>query len=119
MSGGHFEYQNDSLCLDITGEYPDYGERGRRNSKDAARNNKLEDAEISELVYDVFCLIHSYDWYTSGDTRKETYLEDVRIFKEKWFSAVRPARLKSYIDAKIEETRTELYNLIGVKEDTE
>lgn len=117
MSGGHFGYQNDSLCERITGEYPDYGESGRKNSKDAARNNRLEDAEISELVYDVFCLIHSYDWYFCGDTCKETYLEDVRLFKEKWFSAVRPARLKNYIDAKIDETRKELCDLIGIKEE--
>lgn len=42
----------------------------------------FEDREISELVWDVFDLIHSYDWYASGDTCKETYLKGKAEFKK-------------------------------------
>ena len=45
----------------------------------------MGDPEISALVYDVFCLLHSYDWAESGDTDMDAYQKDVEIFKSQWF----------------------------------
>ena len=39
---------------------------------------------ISEIVFDVLCLINSFDYYKSGDILYEDYLEDVKFFKNKW-----------------------------------
>ena len=62
MSGGHFGYLDSRLKDEIFG-WTDKPE------------NVFEDREISELVFDVLDLIHEFDWYYSGDTDKETYLE--------------------------------------------
>ncbi len=86
MSGGHFDYRNDSLCHDIYGwsVSPDYGERGFKQSNLARRLDPLDDFVMSELIFDVFCVLHSYDWWQSGDTGEETYRSDVTRFKNKW-----------------------------------
>lgn len=68
--------------------------------------------EISELVLDVFDLIHSYDWYASGDTCKETYLKDKAEFKEKWFSN-RGVRVRAIVDSALSDVRRELYETFG------
>ena len=87
MSGGLYAYQNDSLCDEVTGVYPDYGldtDEHREKAIAARILNKLEDKQISEIAYDVFCLIHSYDWYFCGDTCRDDYMADVKAFKKKW-----------------------------------
>lgn len=86
MSGGRFDYRNDDACSEIFhGKlYPAYGDDGFKHSKEARRINPLEDRELSEMVFDMFCVLHSYDWYASGDTGEEQYRADVKRFKDKW-----------------------------------
>lgn len=87
MSGGYFGYSNDAAAREIFDDEVtiSYGlENLKDESKQAANDNPLEDHEISELVYDVFCLLHSYDWYKECDTSHETYQKDVAFFKNKW-----------------------------------
>ena len=100
MSGGCFNYSNDSVCNEIFGWRlsPDYGERGFSKSAAARRMNPLGDRIISELVFDVFCLLHSFDWYKSGDTEEEDYLEDVKFFKKKWLKPMSEARVRAIVD---------------------
>jgi len=91
MSGGHFDYINDSLCDTITGAYPRLdmnGEEQHYMAKAVRILNRLEDGDISEITYDVFCLLHSFDWYRSGDTGRSDYEADVKAFKEKWRTVV-------------------------------
>lgn len=71
MSGGHFDYQDRQLKNDMFGYDHEY-------------KNPLEDKEISNIVYDVLTLLHDFDWYKSGDTSEETYLESKENFKKKW-----------------------------------
>ena len=102
MSGGHFEYLDSRLKDEIFG----YEDKVK---------NVFEDREISELVFDVLDLIHEFDWYYSGDTGKETYLEAKAKFKKKWFSS-RGVRIKRTIDTAIDEVRAELYETYGIEE---
>ena len=121
MSGGHFDYRNDSLCRDIYGWgiSVNYGEKGFNQSKFARRLNPLEDLVISELVFDVFCLLHSFDWYQSGDTSKETYREDVKRFKEKWLKSLSKSYINEVINDEISRLREELHEAFNLgKEDT-
>lgn len=99
MSGGHFEYADSRLKDEIFGWM------------DTPRN-VFEDREISELVWDVLDLIHDYDWYVSGDTCKETYLNAKAKFKRKWLSN-RGVRVKRIVDDAIGEIRNELYETFG------
>lgn len=100
MSGGRFDYKDMSLKDEIFG-WTD------------TPTNAFEDVEISKLVWDVLGLIHDYDWYASGDTCKETYLEAKREFKKKWFSN-RGVRVRRIVDDAINEVRNELYETFGL-----
>lgn len=105
MSGGHFDYKDSMLKHEIFGW----------SDKPC---NVFEDREISELVWDVLDLIHEYDWYTSGDTSKGTYLNKKTTFKEKWFSN-RGVRVRQIVDAALQETKQELYDTFGFEEATQ
>ena len=114
MSGGCWNYMNDSTASEILGYhiYVGYGldsERHNENYKMVVRDNPLGDPEISALVFDVFCLLHSYDWAESGDTSMDAYQKDVAVFKDRWFKKVRKDRIKEMIDISIEKLQEELY----------
>ena len=84
MSGGNFNYENDSAARNIFGWDVEVNynlERLQDDAKLVAKQNPLEDREISELAYDLFCLLHSYDWYVSCDTGPESYAEDVKFLR--------------------------------------
>ena len=121
MSGGHWDYQTDRACNEVFGWRTDavYGIGSEKHSagvKWARKINPLEDKQLSELVYDVFCLLHSYDWYTSGDTCEETYLKDVEYFKNKWLKETPEMLVKREINQTLAEAKEELYKALGVQE---
>ena len=115
MSGGHWDYRNDNLARDIFGWHLnlDYGEQGFAERRKAMRLNPLEDKEISGLVWDVFCLLHSYDWYASGDTSEETYRQDVEFFKNRWLKPSRKNVLRGVVEDCCEDLKEELFRMIG------
>lgn len=86
MSGGHFDYSENQLAHSMFGWSMDvdYGEDGFSQSKVARNINPLDDRELSEMLWDMLCLIHSKDYYESGDTSKERYEKDLKYFKNKW-----------------------------------
>ncbi len=99
MSGGYFNYKDEDLMEDIFGitrvtltskSYQD-------ELNKVAESNPLEDLEISELVFDVLGLLHSFDWYKECDTDREAYLAGVKAFKKKWFGVDDEARLNRQI----------------------
>lgn len=73
----------------------------------------MGDPEISALVYDVLCLLHSYDWAESGDTDMDAYQKDVEIFKSQWFKKARKDRIKEMIDISTEKLKEDLYKVFG------
>lgn len=107
MSGGRFNYMDSTLKNEIFDYCYD----------DKHIPNVFEDREISELVWDVLTLIHDYDWYASGDSRRETYLDEKAAFKKKWLSN-RGVRVRHTIDTAIQELRDELYETYNIGEDT-
>ena len=72
-----FDYINDTAKNTIFGWIED----------DKRIPNVFEDRQISELIYDVFNLVHDYDLYASGDTGKKAWLEKKRGFKFKWLQS--------------------------------
>lgn len=104
MSGGRFNYTNDTLQHEIFGW-----------CDTAPTTNVFEDLEITALIWDVFKLIHDFDWYASGDTQEETWLKKKAAFKKRWLGAPKE-RTKRIIDDSIERLHQELYRTYGVKE---
>lgn len=100
MSGGHWDYQDARLKEEIFG----WGDE---------KSNPLDDVELSQLVRDVFQLLHDYDWYASGDTDEETWQDARKEFKKKWLRAegVNP-RLQRIIDGQIDGLRRELTEML-------
>ena len=120
MSGGRFNYADRSLAYDIFDEFPYYGmgnKEYKEKLKRVKRRNRFEDKVISELIFDVFCLINSYDWYASDDTSEETYRKDVNFFKKKWLKLSDEKRVRQYIDDELEFAREELIKALVVGDD--
>ena len=101
MSGGKFYYKDGDLRDEIFGYTDEF-------------SNVFEDYEISEIIWDIFELIHSFDWYKSGDTSEESYLEAKERFKEKWFDSTDLERTKRTIDKIIESAKAEIYKTYGL-----
>ena len=113
MSGGYWNYKNDYLLNEIFGynvdaNYDIDSEENKQNRRFVIHSNPLEDVEISALVYDVFCLLHSYDWAKSGDTDFDVYLKDVAEFKKRWFKKKREDQIREIIDICTDNLRQEL-----------
>lgn len=105
MSGGKFDYVDERCKSEIFGwcDKP---------------VNVFEDREISELIWDVFNLIHDYDWYASGDTCEATYLNKKAEFKARWLKN-EEARVKRIVDDAINDCKSELYKTYGIKENSD
>lgn len=100
MSGGRFDYKDQYAKSEIFG-YTD---------KPA---NVFEDMEISNLVWDVFDLIHEYDWYASGDKSEVEYLTAKKQFKDKWLKSDE-TRVKRIVDDALADVKRELYKTFGL-----
>ena len=103
MSGGYFDYRDATAMSEIFG----YTDEPR---------NVFEDREISELVWDMFNLIHDFDWYKSGDANKVDYLNAKAEFKKKWLNN-RGVRVRHIVDEAIENVRKELYETYDITDD--
>ena len=122
MSGGHWDYANDTLASEVLGYnyYVNYGldsEQHNEFFKKAVREHPLEDPEISALVFDVFCLLHSYDWAVSADTSMDVYREDVAIFKKRWFKTARKEQIRSIVDTCVNGLKDDLYKAFRCADD--
>ena len=102
MSGGYFNYADGNLKSEMFGWVDE-------------PYDVMEDEEISELAWDLLDLIHEFDYYQSGDTRRETYIESKKEFKKKWFGN-RKIRREKIVDKKIDKLREELKEMIGDQE---
>lgn len=101
MSGGSLGYVGDyigNLVFDyhVNVHYKNITEEAYCR---LARNlNPMEDRDVSELLYDMACLLHSCEWYKSGDICEESYKKGLQKFKNKWFKRTSKDRLKAYKD---------------------
>ena len=76
---------------------------------------RMYDIELNDLVKDLCDVLHDLEWWQSGDIGEKDYRDTVRKFKEKWFNENRDERLKNYIDSRIDEVKSELYELIEIE----
>ena len=104
MSGGYFNYIDNTAKCEIFGFF------------DRVHGNVFEDREISELIWDVFELIHDFDWYKSGDTCEETYLQAKADFKKKWFGGNRGVRVRRIVDETLKDAKAELYKTFNLED---
>ena len=113
MSGGRFDYATDRACNELFdwAASADYGlgdKSYHEAVKYARKLNPCEDKMISELVYDVFCVLHSLDWYLSGDTGEAQYLKDVAYFKAKWLGTPVNDIIQNEIEAATDDLKAQL-----------
>ena len=113
MSGGRWDYINDRVANELFGYYldVDYGladDDVSYSRKLARKINPLEDKLLSELVFDVLCLLHSYDWYASGDNCEDVYKKDKNYFKRKWLKGVSKDLVTTIVEEEFARTKEEL-----------
>lgn len=116
MSGGHFDYIQSRAADELYGWdiAINYGDRGFANSKLAAKRNPFEDMEMSEIFFDALCVLHSLDWYLSGDNGKSQYENDLKYFKDKWLGKTEKERVKHIIDIAIENATDNIKQTFGI-----
>ena len=66
--------------------------------------NVLEDRELSDMTWDLLNLIHTFDCYKSGGCGKEKYLDEKKVFKNKWLSN-RGVRVRNVINSAIDDLK--------------
>ena len=116
MSGGYFCGHANRLAEDLFAfNYPHYGQKGFSGAALARQQNPLEDKTISELTWDLLCVLHAFDYYKSGDIGEDAYREDVERFKAKWCKPYSKKRAKEIVDAEVAALRTELYRDFGLE----
>ena len=120
MSGGRFNHNDNVLCMQIFNGLSSDMDIGSPNqeadAKYARTLNPLEDSIISELTYDVFCLIRSYDWYASDDTGIEEYANDVEAFKNKWLKLSAKKLAERTINNGLKDLEERLRRELGLNE---
>lgn len=86
MSGGSLDYlafkMNDELYDQASVHYSNVD--NPEEAIHARRDDPFEDRDISELVFDVACLVHALEWYKSGDICEKTYREVLAKFKKNY-----------------------------------
>lgn len=119
MSGGYLSNTNDRLAGELFGvlPYPSYEEQGADLSAIARQVDPLEDKLLSELTWDMLCVLNAYDYYKSGDICEESYREDVDGFKAKWLKPFKKDQVRKIVTEELEATRKELYRTFGLEEE--
>lgn len=107
MSRGYWDYKNTYLQTEIFGWYA---------SKKNGIPNVFEDREISEIIFDMFELLHAFDSYKSGDWSEDSWLEAKNEFKTRWFGKTIDERVEAIIESSLEEAKDEIYKTFGIKE---
>ena len=113
MSGGRFSYKEQSLCYsvfnyDIQVLYDLAGEKAETNRLRAMRDNPLGDKRVSALIYDVLSLLHSYDYYVSGDTSKDCYINDLNYIRSKYLKIQSDKVLEDYVESRCSEIKEQI-----------
>lgn len=71
----------------------------------ARKRNAFNDKVVGELIYDVFNLLHSLDYYTAGDVCEEDYEQDLANFKNKWLKSLKKPYVKEIVQEYVEDLK--------------
>ena len=110
MSGGRFNYKQFDIADEVYGYDVglSYGQDGFKQAKEAVSRDPFEDVEMSEIFWDMLCVLQSLDWYESGDTSESTYRADVAYFKKKWLGKPPEKRIGSIINRSVEKMKDDI-----------
>ena len=94
MSGGSFDYK----FREIENTYVGH----------------MHDRELNEMIQDLADLLHDLEWYISGDYDEDTYVQSIKIFKQKWLGGTtnRTKRLKEIIEESCDDLRSDLIRMV-------
>lgn len=87
MSGGFWDYKNDSLYYNLFGYFEpnDDGDYNDDNDYEIGRNGKIFESEtLNKILKDMLELLHERDYNLCGDIRDETYIESEKKILKKW-----------------------------------
>ena len=98
MSGGYWDYKNHSLASEMFGwnMSVNYGPDGFNQAQMARKMNPMGNKEVSEMLWDMMCLIYSKDYYESSDISEAQYKQDLDYFKKKWLHRTKEDTIEAY-----------------------
>ena len=73
------------------------------------------DPIIKKLLIDLSEYLHAEEWWLSGDTCKETYMEERKKFKDKWIKLDSKVNIDEFISEELERVKKELYEALDMK----
>lgn len=101
MSGGSLNYLSDKIedeLFDCNVDVDYINICDDVDGRKARKMNPMHDRELSELMFDVACLLHALEWYKDCDIGEKTYIDCVNKFKKKWMNRTKKDRLNSYLE---------------------
>lgn len=112
MSGGHFNYLHDRIVGEVFDweiDVYDFADDSQRLSASRARTlNPLNDVELSEMLYDIACVLMAHDYWRSGDCDVDCYNKAKQRFKGKWFGKTQKERIESQVEKATEQLRKDI-----------
>lgn len=96
MSGGAYDYE----CYRFEEQY----------------TGRMHDAEMNELVKDLYAVLHDVEWWQSDDIGEDSYRKTLREFKKKWFKTDREERLKAIVHQECSKLEADLLKMLEVTE---
>lgn len=117
MSGGQFDYFHDKITQQVydweVDANDDLGSKAQVWSANKARKmDPLNDVELSEMLYDLACVMKAHDWFRSGDTGPEDYDEAKQYFKNKWFGKTQKQRIDDQVEKAAIQLKREVRNML-------
>lgn len=107
MSGGYFNYTNETFADEMFGACDDI--------KAARKLDPFEDKLLSELAFDFLKLVAILDRYKSGDTGEMFYRIAAKEFKDKWFGeSMSKDFMRNFIIDNCNDLKAELLNSFNV-----
>ena len=117
MSGGHFDIYSAGIAQELYGEWRDeeinelffdlFGAGWSYSSRPFGYGRDM-DSRKSEFGPRGGGLFESLDFYLSGDTSEDDYLDDVRRFKKKWLVKSTPKNRVEFYQNRFEEYAREI-----------
>lgn len=120
MSRGCWDYIDERLCEDIFGYSSGYMNSPpiKPIPTKVREENRLGDAFLSEIAYDVFCMLYACDSYKCGDIGEDTYRKQLKVFKDKWVNHRNSKNINRVLSEYVERFKRDIYDYFGdVKED--
>ena len=83
---GTWSHLADDIAYELFGgsTYPSHSYLSTNMLSQIVDSDPMGDHEVSEMVFDVLCLLNAKDYHDAGDIGDSTYSNELSCFRAKW-----------------------------------